>query len=199
MTSYFENNVSAIVVPLIGMMQSYIKIEHKWTCYPTQKMKKKVVKVSRFGENSLPILSGPTTFFSYLGPRRLSGGQRSCLLLWRSEFKSCSLLNWYEETEINKKEAGVGPFPQKKFFHTSPSFCLQNLNRHATFTYLAFWWFINKGNPGQWLWQCWHGGRFWHQRSTAQIPTLAKNYLSIVLYRKDENKEKEAGIGPFKK
>ena len=30
-------------------------------------MKKKVVKVSRFGENSLPILSGPTMYFLTLG------------------------------------------------------------------------------------------------------------------------------------
>ena len=30
-------------------------------------MKKKVVKVSRFGENSLPILNGPTKFFLTLG------------------------------------------------------------------------------------------------------------------------------------
>ena len=52
----------------------------------------------------------------------------------------------------------------------------------------------------QWLWLSWQSGRFRHQRSAVQIQSQAKFLLNIVncqLCRKDENKEKEAGNGPF--
>ena len=46
------------------------------------------------------------------GPRWWSSGQRPCLLLQRSEFESCWLLNLCEKTNIIEKEATVGPsFP----------------------------------------------------------------------------------------
>ena len=41
------------------------------------------------------------------------------------------------------------------------------------------------------------GGRFRQQRYAVRIPTSAKKILSFSKCRKDENKEKEAGIGPF--
>ena len=53
---------------------------------------------------------------------------------------------------------------------------------------------------GQQLWFSCQSGRFRHQRSIVQIQSLAKFILNIVycqLNRKDENKEKEAGNGPF--
>ena len=55
-------------------------------------------------------------------------------------------------------------------------------------------------NLAQWLWLSWQSGRFRHQRSAVQIPSLAKFLLNIVncqLYWKDDNKEKEAGNGSF--
>ena len=55
---------------------------------------------------------------------------------------------------------------------------------------------------GQWLWLSWQSGRFRQQRSAVQTQSSAKFLLSIVncqLCRKDKNKEKEAGNGPFSK
>ena len=50
----------------------------------------------------------------------------------------------------------------------------------------------------QWWWPSWWSGRFRHQRSAVQIPTLAKSYLPIVHWnRKDYDKEKEARNGPY--
>ena len=54
----------------------------------------------------------------------------------------------------------------------------------------------NEWMDGQWLWHSWQTGCFRHQRSAVWIPSSAKNYLSIVLQRKD--KKEEAGIDPFK-
>ena len=56
---------------------------------------------------------------------------------------------------------------------------------------------------GQWLCLSWQSGRFWHQRFAVRILILAKFLLILFtvnyVYWKDENKEKEAGNGPFKK
>ena len=62
-------------------------------------------------------------------------------------------------------------------------------------------------NPsnGPWLWCSWQSGRFRHQRSVVRIPTSAmiNLYSNVIICqlqpRKDKNKEKEAGKGPFKK
>ena len=58
-------------------------------------------------------------------------------------------------------------------------------------------WVLKFQNLGQWLWHTWQSGCFQHQRYIVRNQTSAKIYLSIVSYRKDENKEKEAGMGPF--
>ena len=55
---------------------------------------------------------------------------------------------------------------------------------------------------GHWLWLNWWCSCFLHQRSTVQILSLANFYTEHLftyrqLYHKDENKEKEAGNGPF--
>ena len=51
---------------------------------------------------------------------------------------------------------------------------------------------------GPWLCRRWQSGHF--QRSMVQVPKLAIKYFKcLYLFRKDENKEKDAGIGPFKK
>ena len=49
-----------------------------------------------------------------VGPWWWSSGQRPCLLLRRSKFESCKLLNLYKKAKINDKEAGVSP-PLKKY------------------------------------------------------------------------------------
>ena len=55
---------------------------------------------------------------------------------------------------------------------------------------------------GQWLWLSWLSGRFRCQRSTVRIQSLANfhighSFVFSPLYWKDENKDKEAGNGPF--
>ena len=53
------------------------------------------------------------------------------------------------------------------------------------------------------LWRSWQSGRFQHQRSVVRIPTSAmiNLYWNVIICklqpRKGENKEKEAGNGPF--
>ena len=56
---------------------------------------------------------------------------------------------------------------------------------------------------GPWLCRSWQSGHFQHQRrSTVQVPKLAAKYFEFFIcelqFRKDENKEKDAGIGPLK-
>ena len=62
-------------------------------------------------------------------------------------------------------------------------------------------WPFKKSQSGQWLWLSWQSGYFQLQRSAVQNQSSAKLILSVncLLYRKDENKEKEAENGPFKK
>ena len=54
---------------------------------------------------------------------------------------------------------------------------------------------------GPWLWRSWQSGRFRHQSSVVLIPTLTKFFENIcqLQFRKDKNKVRGAGIGPFKK
>ena len=55
---------------------------------------------------------------------------------------------------------------------------------------------------GKWLRLSWQSSRFQHQSSAVRILSPAKFLLNIVncqLYWKEENKEKEAGNGPFLK
>ena len=55
--------------------------------------------------------------------------------------------------------------------------------------------------PGLWLWPSWQSGHFLHQRSAVRIPTSVRKSSNVIICqlqsRKDQNKEKEAGKGPF--
>ena len=55
---------------------------------------------------------------------------------------------------------------------------------------------------GEWLWLSWFNSWFQYQISVVRIQSLAKfhwtfDYCQLLVYRKDENKEKEAGNGPL--
>ena len=60
------------------------------------------------------VLIGNNSHISFFGPWWWSSGQRPRLLLQRSEFESCWLLNLYEKTKMIGKEAGVGPSFKKQ-------------------------------------------------------------------------------------
>ena len=52
----------------------------------------------------------------------------------------------------------------------------------------------------QWLWLSWQSGRLRHQRSAVRIQSSTnfdQTFVFCQLCSKDENKEKEAGNGPF--
>ena len=108
------------------------------------------------------------------------------------------LLVWLIPNKWNRRSAvqWYFPFPNKLFLKGQPRplFNLFRLFKHA----LQFLQQINVKN-GQWLWLSWWRSHFQLQRSAVWIQSSQKFILNIFcqLYWKDENKEKEAGIGQF--
>ena len=137
-----------------------------------------------------------------LGPSSSNGMRRK----WTNENKRQNFWGWWRSNQtISGEDKKKRKRKRKENERSRWKHVLKMAEGLLVNTTKYFGWGRDKlkwRNRGQWLWRSWQSSRFRHQRSTVGILSLANNlsvYLSMAWYWKDQNKEREAEIGPFLK